>query len=549
MLYLEVEGRTVDIPDDITITMNLKSPVFNDIGDYSYPFTLYATARNKSIFGFIHRVGASISTTKKFLATLRWDTKVLEYGYIIVNSTSTDGNVYECAFYPDRGYFNLMIADRKVHQFDYGTKSFDTDDDALAWINGTAYTDYPDDVACFPTYQNGAYFDPASADPDQLEINHYNASSLITKTTVNSNPMVIVPHLYMKYVLKKIFDTLNLKLTDDLFTLPDYDTLVLYNSLSCNGLCADFDYNLKEINLSLHVPQTNLNEFLSGIGNFFGAKFFADAKRNSIKLITLNDIIANPYAENISKNILTFGSSFEDPVKGYHFVNNGDGDDAIWQAKADDENEMAKQYKGAIDNVRDLPAYPLGTPGDVYFVLQSGLFYVMAANRTWTMHPNFDRLFQTQFYYKTPSVTIESALSSPYGEGALLPVVANLGTNWREITPRVMFTREANLYDPSKHVKQAALVGPTNFLRLLFYQYGDTRTDMFWTYYKNFCDATINGRTVKIIRNIDFGELRDLDMSRKYFINGYKYLIREVKVALKKNRVENAEYTLQTISQ
>lgn len=47
MLSLHIDNRPVELPPDFSVTMNLKSPIFGDVGSYSYPFKIPNNAMMK----------------------------------------------------------------------------------------------------------------------------------------------------------------------------------------------------------------------------------------------------------------------------------------------------------------------------------------------------------------------------------------------------------------------------------------------------------------------------------------------------------------------
>ena len=46
MLSILIADQSLDLSDDFSISLNLKSPIFNDVGDYSFPFKVPSTPRN-----------------------------------------------------------------------------------------------------------------------------------------------------------------------------------------------------------------------------------------------------------------------------------------------------------------------------------------------------------------------------------------------------------------------------------------------------------------------------------------------------------------------
>ena len=82
MLSLEVNGAALDLPKEFSLTLNLKSPMFNDIGDYSFPFKIPSTDRNKSILGWKHRIESARDQYEFYDGSLLFNTSVIFSGQV-----------------------------------------------------------------------------------------------------------------------------------------------------------------------------------------------------------------------------------------------------------------------------------------------------------------------------------------------------------------------------------------------------------------------------------------------------------------------------------
>ena len=77
MLSILIADQPLDLTYDFSVSLNLKSPIFNDIGDYSFPFKVPVTARNMAILGWKNRVAASRSIYETCTGSFSWNGIVL----------------------------------------------------------------------------------------------------------------------------------------------------------------------------------------------------------------------------------------------------------------------------------------------------------------------------------------------------------------------------------------------------------------------------------------------------------------------------------------
>ena len=77
MLSILIADKSLDLSDDFSVSLNLKSPIFNDVGDYSFPFKVPSTARNMSILGWKNRLASKRSIYETYEGSIRWNGMVL----------------------------------------------------------------------------------------------------------------------------------------------------------------------------------------------------------------------------------------------------------------------------------------------------------------------------------------------------------------------------------------------------------------------------------------------------------------------------------------
>ncbi|MEI6684487.1 MAG: hypothetical protein WCO44_17825, partial [Bacteroidota bacterium] len=109
MLSILIADQPLDLSDDFSVSLNLKSPIFNDVGDYSFPFKVPSTPRNKSILGWKNRLASKQSIYETYEGSIRWNGMVLYTGQIKIK-TANDKS-FEGTLYINKGNFNYEIKD------------------------------------------------------------------------------------------------------------------------------------------------------------------------------------------------------------------------------------------------------------------------------------------------------------------------------------------------------------------------------------------------------------------------------------------------------
>ena len=129
MLSILIADQPLELSDDFSVSLNLKSPLFNDVGDYSFPFKVPATVRNMAILGWKNRIAASRSIYETYDGNIRWNGIVLYCGQIRIKTASD--KTFEGTLYIDKGNFNYEVKDLLLNRIDLGLKEFATDNEAI----------------------------------------------------------------------------------------------------------------------------------------------------------------------------------------------------------------------------------------------------------------------------------------------------------------------------------------------------------------------------------------------------------------------------------
>jgi len=104
MLSILIADQPLDLNDDFSVSLNLKSPLFNDVGDYSFPFKVPATVRNMAILGWKNRIASSRSIYEMYEGCFRWNGIVLFKGQVRIKTAGE--KTFEGILYINKGNFN-----------------------------------------------------------------------------------------------------------------------------------------------------------------------------------------------------------------------------------------------------------------------------------------------------------------------------------------------------------------------------------------------------------------------------------------------------------
>ena len=537
MLSLKISDQNVDLSDDFSITMNLKSPMFGDVGSYSYPFKLPNTPRNASVLGFRHRVENTTDIYREDKGMFLWNRINLFQGTVTLKTLNS--KLFEGSILEGQGDFNYQRKKLLLQDINFGEALwFVNTEEKMAYINACKNTVYPDRAISFPMIHNKTYFEEPPTDYMLEYFNYYDQSTIYEINPVTTTTMVIVPMLYVRYVLKKIFEHLGFVFDDIFFTSSsDFNKLVLYNSVDCNsGVVTPnyFQYPHSAIGYNFHVPRVSLSDFFTGLESFFNIRFFVNYPTRTVKLISLDTIVKATDFIDLSTNIISVSTEPEEKKTGYHLSMSMDTDDETFTAFKEIQEKFMERIKTPVQSVAELMAWPLSDYEDIRWVYDEGCYYNLPLTNVWVAltESYFDDFLYYESIYKNKNESIETKFSALMNESTapFHAVVGNAMTNWKKSTPKLLFTRyvDNGYYDRK-------MVGEHNTgVNNLFY-YGTY--GLLNKHYKAFFDFCMATKLVKIVKQMSFQELKEFDFSKKYMIGGTLYLVKSIQVTLKKDRI------------
>lgn len=535
MLSILVNDQSLDLSEDFSVSLNLKSPIFSSVGDYSFPFRVPSTDRNRSILGWKNRITSTRDIYETFSGSLRWNGTTLFSGQVKVRSAGEKS--FEGTLYMNKGNFNYEIKNQLLHRLDLGMMTFPDDQSAINYFNWSLGRFYPETDFALPEIPNTDFFDPPATNPELYNYNHIFPDGWLHKTTSDGKDRtILVPFLYLRYLLQRLAGLYGYRLEDHFFTSRDeLSRQVIYHSVNLSQQFA----GLQLIYYCRFVPQIKVSEFLSALEKWFNCSIHADHNRRVIRIVGNTDVLLNSPVNDFSTGILSISQDIPEPVSGYHFVVGEDSGDKVYQGQLETEKGITELMKGAVRTFVDIPPYPFTWLGDIYYTVDTGLWWQLSVNPItflveWVQLPSGPLLTDQFFYrYSDDPAKVETRFSTLLHK-FLGVSCGNPGSGHQKVTPRLFWVGTTGGFGTP--VRFRGLSSMASFSL----QYPGTN-GLFSTFWKEWVSWAMDKRKSVIIeKQIDFAGLKALDFTQKYRVHGTNYLISEVAVTLTRTTIKPA---------
>ena len=547
----------LDLGDTISISWELRSPMFYDAGSRSYPFQFPSTLNNRKILGFRHRIEGINSIYDELPCAIAFNNIDLFHG--ILKFTIANKDHYEAVVYQREGDLNYMAQKMMLGDLNYGGFDYGTDVLGLAVANGIYAQDpsqwyFPNQTMAWPMLYNENYFDPPT-DIDERKFYNFrwSPSYYMSRYTDPSKPYVNIPFVFLRHAFNTVISGLGYSLNDLLFTSQaDLNKLIIYNSLSNNNLCQEFSYTMKNCYLNLHLPRISVADFFNNIEKYFNARMFVQDLEKTISMVPLDKIVdgigdvINYDKGLISRSIELFD---QDPITGFQYAMDLDSADSHLKLWTDQSEYYNKWMKPPVDTVSALPAWPYAIPGDVRYVVATGKFYRFLITKTWYQDPSIAEVDIAHYYYKKYGDSISIPLSSlkcsyPAMGSYFMTDCGNQQKDWPDIKFRVLFVDHYAVPGTSPVIYIP--IGTDHTSNFTLWMQGSN--NMFDKFFKKTCDFYLYTKPVKVQRVMTLDEIKELDFTRKYMMDSVKYLLRRVQFTFKKDRISPAVMECQTVN-
>jgi hypothetical protein len=283
-----------------------------------------------------------------------------------------------------------------------------------------------------------------------------------------------------------------------------------------------------------------VSEFIAGLEKWFNCSFHADSRQRVIRIVSNKDVLLRSEVIEFSGNVLSISQEIPEQITGFRFLLGPDSGDKVYQAQLDSEKGITDYIKGAVQSFTDIPPYPFTWIGDIYYIVDVNQWWVLGVNPItflveWQQLPSGPSLTDKFFFKwgddKNKYETIFSCLSDSFG----IVRCGNLGADNQKVTPRLFWVGMTGGYGIPVELRGLAYDG--NFA--LRYTSANGLFNLYW---KDWVNWQMNDRkSVKIEKQIDFIELKNLDFTKRYRINGINYLISEIAVTLNKSSIKSAQ--------
>ncbi len=538
MLTLKINGETVDLPNDFSVTMNLKSPIFNDPGNYSYPFRLPITPRNSIRIGFRQRVENTSNVYEDFDGELQWNGISLFSGTVKLKNLNS--KIIEGYILDGSGDFNYRRKNTMLHELDFGVMEWAEEYFKMDYFNTLANKVYPETNIAFPQILNASFFSEPPTDPYYLNFNYYENGKIGGDYTPGQHAFgLIVPMLYLRFVLDKIFANSGYVLDDSFFSADaDYNKLALFNVVDCNSSPTGyFTYDYRKLFLNFHVPRISLNDFFLGLETFFNLRLFVNNTTRTVKIISVDQIVKSNECTDFSKQVISISTEVEKEITGFTLSMAMDTDDDKWATVKENQESYLSHIKSPVQSISDLPPWPSSQELDIRFVKDENSYY-MLWDFAWITSDYLDNIsMYSEFVYKSDSEAIETQFSTlmhdPVDDENC--IIGNTRNNWERVTPKLFFSlyqEDINSGINNKMVARNHLAEKNLFY---FGEHG-----LMNKHYKAWFDFRMSTKLVKIVKQMSFAELKEFDFSKKYMINGTRYLVKSIQVVLKNDVIKPA---------
>lgn len=554
MLEIRVDNERLDI-GKVSITFELLNPIFNDIGSFSYPFSLPATAKNKSLLQFPGRVNYS-GNKKSFAASVFLNGMIWKRGKLIITDTNRD--LIKAYFTVGEGYFYSILKNTNLFDLDLGGDRsyyydyYDNDPGSLTQGPfGKVYPySYPEvDFAIFPFHMPNFYENSAKGqyllDNFEGKVNYFTYPSHLFSHEYNT--FVIFP--FLNYVVDQVFVKSGLK---ENYNALKHDNalknIALFNLNTEYAWHADDlidGFRLDRINLRDYMPDMGSIDLFNHLENVFRCFVFYNEFDNTIDLKLFKEIINNSQVINLNFPYRIKSLSPND-YDGYEVEYDIDSDDEF--AKDYFKSIDQFNYKGEVTTSSILPSTG-NSFLDMYFIIDIHKYKYWMIN---SVNPNlgtWEVYSSDRDKFKSGNGKIKINIPGVFCRETYLATCGNEG-HWQEVD------RD---YSPAKAPE----------FRMIFYHgivenkpFGSpfnqdesgnviSNYSLEWDgdyglknkFHKEFLMFQENTKKIEINMQLNASILKNLDFSKKYRFANANWLLDTVKIQVTNDKISPAEVT------
>ncbi|MFH0756917.1 MAG: hypothetical protein V2B15_06505 [Bacteroidota bacterium] len=368
-LRFEINGVNMEMGSE-SMSLQLKNPMFEDIGSHSLPIKIPKTPNNDSaIKGFL---SGALPSACRYPAKLFFGARQFVGEFVQTKSTR----------YLSEGYFTTGIAtfrdivsNKMLTDIDYTEEIIGPVDGYFPTkLNEAAAGSYPTyNYTCFPL-RTPEFYNPYTVEY-QTMMNpwSYKQGDPSYQGFMINYVQRYAPSFYLCFVISKVFETYGYVIESNAF-LDDAElkTLVVTNFNSGYMAIATRQYDLKFSDAMPHVP---IGEFISGLERLFNVTFFINDGSKTVVIKKNGAIVKSASSKKLT--LVDRELKQEDPIDGFSLNYTMDPDDSFSSVKTIEGLVIGI----TVDNKADLDAYLAGSyPNQLAFISNNDLYYISTRN-------------------------------------------------------------------------------------------------------------------------------------------------------------------------
>lgn len=569
LLKIEISNEVIDLFPDTSIPMKFMSPAFNQIGTHSFPFKIPNTPKNRRKFNHINSLSADASNNEAPFKMSFGGINFLAGNVKVIDSAL---RYFNCYFKADKGNFNSLVKGKLLSDVNYGgVRTQASMEDNLEDILTGEYPDW--DYTMFPVVNKNLMDGSLREDKwNDLTNNHNQLQNYFYNDgTGYSLPNFITPFPYLCFVIDCIFNELGYNISrndisadDELRTLCIYSPNVILNT----GLSLYFAYNLAHF-----VPRIPIGDFILALENSLGVNFFINDNVKDVKIIFKKNIIRNQDYEELKaiKNTEAVSHKITD---GFLAGFEAESGDAAFETYFKDMLESPATL-GPVATYGDLAGLS-PDENDICFVQDERKFYKygwdsVSSTNQWSflsydyssyksgngdfvvkpkMSPVVNIMHDTYFVSPGTPWTWNICNVDQAGNNANKP----LGDKYNEFGLRLIFFRGIRLttlgddYPCGSSTNESApgaITATANYSLMWMPEPPYESKGLYYNFWEKYLYWYVNIRK-EVSSECVFSvyQLRNLDFSKKYRVNGFNYLINDIDVVIRTNKIEPAKVNL-----
>lgn len=541
MLQIFSDGHQIDLFQDMKFNLNFINPLFlNDLqGSYAYELQFPLTDNNKKhLINYLNRIETPKRSITPYLQIFFNGIKLAEGSYIIRNITSAIVGSLAA------GNGNLLyeIKGRYLNEFDFGGKTFGSALEAQTYFNSNIDNIFPEVDFCMPMISSrdaegntADIFLPAEVTNfiEKDILNYYdteNSTYRVLDPDAIKIGGIIVPHLFLRFVLNKIFNTFGYSHNDLFFQDDDYKRLTIWNIYNTNHGIPELSEDMpgytsprvQNIIYNNHLPKVLITEFLAGLQNLLNVRFFIDHNKKKVSSLDADQIITNPEYIDITSKILKLTDKEIINYDGFSLKETPDNNDKWYQYKSElAETLFSNRYLGVFDNFAQFPS--VAENNAVAYIKSEKIFYeYQTIPADWAKLSDLDTDLISSWFNPNSEFEIESKLSTLLNDpdNSYISVQGYDAYDYKSIPARIFYYNGLDGDYPSSRYWRGTKY--LNYYNLYLYR----------NRWENYINLMLNNSFVSMNVLLSPGDLATLDFSKKYRALGIDYLVKSVKVPI-----------------